>query len=390
MLMECPRKYQYGILQGWRQIEDKVDLEFGGFFASAAETYKKARLSGKSKEQATIDAVRYVVEATWIGGYKPGRCPCPDGCNGCNMPEGSEAQTGKPWGGRYETLWRCTGSEPFRNAKGNKAKCPWSHKGVWLPWTAPSECGHCGSKTETQRQWISDNKTKDRYTLVRLVSWYCDEQAEDVSEGPYPFAFPNGQPAVELSFKMPLPWKTPAVPYDESPRSDHHGGKIPDPRGDEYREPYILCGHLDSIMTFGTEKFIADNKTTKKALGTAYFASYSPSIQMDIYDLAGNVLYPSLGIRGVMVEGAQVLQEGARFGVGIQYRTDKRREELMADLKYWIGQAEKFAADDHWPMNRASCVMCQFKSVCSKDPSQRQMFLESNFVKQPWNPLQER
>lgn len=362
-LMRCPRQYEYSILNGWRQTEDRVDLEFGGFFASSAETYKKGRLNGLSKEMATVEALRYVLSATW--------------------------KDGKPWGGRWEAMWHCTGTEPYKNAKGNKAKCPYSHKGVWLPGTAPDTCGECGSPTEVKTQWLSDNKAKDRHTLVRLVAWYCDDQPETVADGAYPYAFPNGQPAVELSFQMPLPWRAPGnlefVKWEAKDGND--GGslikKLPG-------EPYILCGHLDSIMQFGEEKFISDNKTTKKALGQSYFAAFSPHIQMDVYDLAGSILYPSLGLRGVMIEGAQTLTEGARFGLGIQYRTDALRNELLGDLRYWLSQAEKFAEEDHWPMNRASCYLCPFKSVCSKDPQMRQQYLEANFVKQPWNPLAER
>jgi len=33
---------------------------------------------------------------------------------------------------------------------------------------------------------------------------------------------------------------------------------------------------------------------------------------------------------------------------------------------------------------------CQFREVCSKDPSARKMYLEKDFVQQVWNPLEER
>lgn len=377
-LMTCPRQYQYSILEGWRPAQDKVDLEFGGFFASACEVYKKGRLAGRDKTQATVDALRYVIAASWIKNYEPGKCPCPNGCNGCEIPEG------KPWGGRYEEMWRCKGTTSYRNSRGNRAKCQFSHKGNWFPAPNPTVCGECSSETEMQRQWIGDHKVKDRYTLVRLVAWYCDEQPETPAEGPFPYAFPNGQPAVELSFVMPLPWKSPVPPITMK------SGEKMYITNDKRREPYLLCGHLDSIMQFGSERFISDNKTTKNALGQAYFAAYSPNIQVDIYDLAGNALYPSLNLRGVMIEGAQVLQEGARFGVGVQYRSDLLREELLQDLRYWLDQAERFAQEDYWPMNRASCYLCPFKMVCSKEPQMRQGYLEANFVKRIWNPLEER
>lgn len=358
-LMTCPRQYQYSILEGWRPAQDKVDLEFGGYFASSVERYKKARVAGKSKAEATAIAVRYVVEASW----------------------GEDG----PWGGRYEEMWHCTGSEPFRNAKGNRAKCPYSHKGSWFPAPGPGVCT-CGSHTESERQWIGNDRVKDRYTLVRLVAWYCDEQPELAEDGAVPYVFPNGQPAVELSFKIPLPWK---VLLKEGQPYTHQDGAS-DYFPAEYGETYILCGHLDSIMSYGDEHLVADNKTTKNMMGAQYFAAFHPNIQMDVYDLAATTLYPSLKIKGVMIEAAQTLTEGARFGVGISYRSDPQREELLGDLRYWIGQAEKFAQDNHWPMNRANCYLCPFKVVCSKDPDSRQRYLEAAFVKHPWNPLEER
>lgn len=359
-LMQCPQQYKYGIVDGWRLPEGRVDLEFGGYFASAAERYKKARLRGLDKLAATVEAVRYVIEATWL--------------------PGEAGSAGAPWGGRYETFWHCTGTEPYKNAKGNKAKCPFSHKGVWFPEPAPDVCGECGSMVATERQWVSNNKAKDRYTLVRLVAAYCDAQPETAEEGAYPYAFPSGLPAVELSFQMPLPWRTPV--FDRSNpgvETRLEGG-----------EPYILCGHLDSIMQFGTEYFGADNKTTKNALNANYFAGFSPDIQVDIYDLAGSTLYSELNLRGFMIEGAQTTQSAAKFAVGLQYRSDGQREELLADLRYWLTQAEKFAIEGHWPRNRASCKMCQFKMVCSKEPQMREQYLEANYVRQPWNPLAER
>lgn len=353
-LMKCPRQYQYGILEGWRSPEAKVDLEFGGYFASATERYKKARLQGSGKTEATCVAVRYVIEATY------------------------SEDTG-PWGGRYETMWRCTGSVPYRNARGNKAKCPYSHKGAWFPAPGPDVCGHCGSSTEAERQWISNNRAKDRYSLVRLVMAYCDDQADSPETGPYPYAFPNGQPAVELSFQMPLPWSTPGG-YSTTGKVTTWGN-----------EKYVLCGHLDSIMTYGEENFISDNKTTKNALGAVYFAQYSPNLQVDVYDLSGSVLYPDLALKGVMIEAAQTLAESPpRFAMGINYRSDALREELLGDLRYWLDQAERFASDNHWPMNRTACYMCPFKVVCSKEPEARQRYLEAVFVKAPWNPLKER
>lgn len=339
--MQCPRYYQYTIIEGWRATSNE-HLEFGGYFASSVETFKKALVAGDTKEAATLKALRYAIEATWI-------------------------KDKGPWSGHYADTWHCTGDEPYRNAKGNRAKCPYAKVGHFTEGVGPETCGVCGSPTVRTRRWVSDYSYKDRPTLVRLVAAYCDDAAGSPAEGPYPYAFPDGRPAVELSFQIPLPYKTPDG------------------------EPYLLAGHLDSIMVFGSEHFIADNKTTTKYPDQKYFATYSPNVQVDTYDLAGTVLWPSLNIRGVLIEAAQVLKNGdLRFGIGPQHRSEAQREEFLFELEYWLKQAEQFANFDYWPMNRRSCWNCPFQSICSKPASKRGLFLKSNFIKQHWNPLEER
>lgn len=344
-LQFCPRSYQYGILQGWRG--SAVDLEFGIYFASATEVYAKARIAGMSKTQATLDAVRRVVIDSWIA----------DDIYG----------DGHPWGGAYEEQWHCLGTKKYKNAKGNAAKCPYSHKGKWFMGEGPSCCGECGSETETQRRWLPADKHKNRHTLVRLVAWYCEEQPEDYSTGGLkPYAFPDGTPAVELSFKLPLPWKSPAG------------------------EQYIFAGHMDAIKTHGVDPFVTDNKTTKSYLGAAYWKQFAPNGQVDGYDLAGTLLFPDLGIKGVAIEAAQVTQEGARFATQVFYRTEGQREETLHEIGWWIKQAERFAEENYWPMNKTNCKMCVFNGICSKDPAMRDRYLKADFHQKRWNPLQER
>lgn len=340
-LQFCPRYYQYTILDGYRERGNN-DLEFGGLFASCVETYKKAKLNGSTKQQATYAALRYAITTTW------------------------DEATDTPWSGSYREMWRCTGTEPYRNAKGNRAKCPYAHAGEWFDEPAPSTCGTCGSPTEIQKRWVSQY-TKDRYALIRLVAAYCDAQHELASDGPYPFKFPNGDNAVELSFRYPLPYLTPD------------------------KEPYLAAGHIDSLMQLGEEVLIDDEKTTTKALNQKYWDTYFPSNQVSLYDVTGTVLWPSLNIQGVMITAAQITKTlGVEIGVHIYRPTEAQREEFLRDLKYWLDSAEKYATDNYWPMNRRNCWICPFKQICAMDPEQRSMFLDSNFDKRVWNPLEER
>lgn len=344
-LMKCARRYQYEIIEGWRK--SGVDVEFGGFFASAVEVYKKSRLDALDKHAATLEALSYIVAIT-----------AKDNTDGVAF-----------WGGRYEVQWHCTGTEPFRNPGGNRAKCPYSKKGAWFEGTGPGTCGSCGSPTETQTRWLPADKYKDRKGLIRLIIGYCDAQPEEIGApgGLSPYAFPDGTPAVELSFAVPTPWTT-------------KGG-----------QPYILAGHMDSISSIGSrEFFITDNKTTKKPMDAGYWSQYSPNVQVDLYDLIGNTLYPDLKLSGVAIEGAQILQGAARFATQPFYRNGTQREEFWGEIEWWLKLAEKYASDDYWPMNRTACFLCSFKSICSKDPGSRQRFLEANFEKKEWNPLRVR
>jgi hypothetical protein len=339
-LMFCPRSYELSILEGWRG--SAVDLEFGIFFASATETYKKARLAGASKHEAQLRALDQALTDSW------------------------DERADLPWGGTYEDEWRCTGTEPYKNSKGNKAKCPYSHTGKFFPAPSPGICGTCGSETETVRRYAPNHASKNRRTLIRLVAWYIEEQPDDLSEGLAPFAFPNGQPAVELSVKLPIPVFN------------------------SYGEQYILSGHLDSIMQFGTEKFVADNKTTGKFINDRYWQGFNPNIQVDLYDLMGNLLFPELELSGVAIEAASVTKDGATFGMRTFPKTEAQRQETLNTVEWWISQAERFAEQNHWPMATANCWNCGFASICSKDPSKREMYLKADFQRKRWNPLEER
>lgn len=370
-LMFCPRYYQLSIIEGWRG--SSVDLEFGILYHGALDVFDKARLAGKSKAEATLLAVRWALENS--GHYVEVNPELP-----CGDPE--ELKQWVPWGGRYARMWRCTGLRdgekvPYKNAKGNAAKCPYSHKGRWEQTEPPSICGECGAEIEVQDVWWTERPDKDRPALIRMVCWYCEEQPEELgSSGVAPYAFPDGTPAVELNFVVPLPWQTPQpLPLNGTVREG---------------EDYLLCGYLDGLRTFGDEMFVGERKTTKKGLNKGFWAGFSPHIQVDTYDVAGAAMFPNLPISGVLVEGAQALASGARFGYHLAYRNEAQREEYMRDLRYWLDSAERYAEDGYWPMNRANCWLCGFKGVCGKNPASREEILKAEFEKSHWNPLEER
>lgn len=215
--------------------------------------------------------------------------------------------------------------------------------------------------------WASDHPTKSRETLIRSIIWYLDHFRDDPATT---FVLADGRPAVELSFKMELDFGV-----------DWHAV------GNYQR--YTLCGHLDRVVTYLGSQYVMDRKTTAGALSPRYFAGFEPDNQMSLYTIAAQVVFAS-PVKGVIIDAAQVLVGGTKFERGITYRTPAQTEEWLSDLRHWLRLAEGYAAEGYWPMNDKACGMyngCTFRKVCSKSPEVRHKFLESDFVRSPWNPL---
>jgi hypothetical protein len=338
-LLKCPRYYQYTHLCGWRA--ESIHLDAGKYIASALERFQKARAEGTPKEDAILDVMRWYIEASY----------------------GDEAL------GRWETQWHCTNEKPYKHADGRRRKCPNALSGVWFPEPAPHICGECGHPTARERHFIAPSPSKNRLTIACALLEYMDSQASSAKTGIFPYTFPNGKPAVELSFSLPFPRTAPTG------------------------EQYTLNGHMDYIAQFGEEYYVSDNKTTGKPLNDAFFSGYSPSIQFDTYDLAGQLLYPDLDLSGVQVDAIQLSASSQASGRRTFYKTDEHREEHMRTIQWVLECAERYAADAYWPMNKGSCFMCPFREICSLPPSEREYALEADprFTRrEPWDPTKER
>src|SRR5882757_7769861 len=104
-------------------------------------------------------------------------------------------------------------------------------------------------------------------------------------------------------------------------------------------QPYLLCGHLDRVVTFNDDIYVMDRKTTTSTPGDYYFDQFEPNNQMTLYTLAGKVVLDS-PIRGVIIDAAQVAIDFSRFTRGITYRTQDNLEEWLKDLRFWFAKAE--------------------------------------------------
>jgi hypothetical protein len=252
--------------------------------------------------------------------------------------------------------------------------------------------------------WTPDQNTKagkykNRETLIGLIIDYIDHFNPDPAET---YIKSDGTPAVELSFRYELEYG-PSICGEShgSPELDADAKYLQsmgvDPGPTWPRQPYLLCGHIDRVVTFNDQLFVMDRKTTTTTLSGYYFAQYEPHNQMTLYTLAGRIILNS-PIRGVIIDAAQVMLEKPNaFARGFTYRTEDQLTEWLDDLRMTLQLSEQYATMSYWPMNDTSCDRfggCKFRGICSKSASVRHAFLKSDFIKQEpderWNPLKPR
>jgi len=246
--------------------------------------------------------------------------------------------------------------------------------------------------------WDPDPSTraghyKNPLTLLQLVVDYFDFYRKDAFST---FILENGMPAVELSFRFALDWG-PVAANKPLPEVLPDPADWPEGGYTTKSQPYILCGHLDRVVTYQDDLYILDHKTTTMTPGPYYFNQWAPNNQMTLYTFAGQVVLGTV-IRGVIIEAAQIkLEQPNAFVRGFTYRTDDLIDEWLRDLEYHLNAAEAFAEAGHWPMNDTACDKyggCRFRDVCNKNAGVRQRFLEADFIQLPledrWNPLKPR
>lgn len=214
---------------------------------------------------------------------------------------------------------------------------------------------------EKDRPWLSDDANKNRWTFIRTVVWYLDHYQNDPAKVVH---FPDGRPAVELSFRYDL-------------GLDLEGINI------------LLCGHLDRVVEFGKQYYVSDVKTSKNTINQDFFLKFNPDNQMTNYTVGGKVAF-GFPVHGVIVDGVQVATEWNRFLRGFTMRTESQLEEWLRDTKYYITMAFQYSKADYWPMNDKACHNyggCPYRDICSKGVETREKWLASGFVQQVWDPL---
>lgn len=303
LLKECPRKFQYTVIDGWGSREESIHLRFGIEYHRALQDYAIARAEGMHHEDAIHECIRAL------------------------------------------------------------------HSRIY-DWS-PDRTTRAG-------------KYKNRDTILSLVVDYLDHFGEADPASTY--ILDDGKPAVELSFRFELDWgpsQTREVP----------GMTITEPGA----QPYLLCGHLDRVVSFADDLYVMDRKTSISTISGYWMDQWTPSNQMTLYTLAGKVMLNS-PVKGVIIDAAQVLLEKPNaFARGFAYRTEDQLTEWLADLRYFLREAEDYATAGYYPQNDTACNKyggCAFREVCSKAPSIRETYLKASFdqtgIEAAWNPFYER
>jgi len=208
-------------------------------------------------------------------------------------------------------------------------------------------------------------KARSRFTLCRTIVWYTEAYKEDPIET---YIMPDGEAAVELSFRISLPFSASSG------------------------EGFLYCGHLDKIGRFQGELKVVERKHTAMPLDERYFARYTPDGQVSGYTVGGNTIALE-PITGTIIDAAQIGVTFSRFRRDEAHRSKSMNEEWLRDTQSLIKMAESCAEQDYWPKNESSChhfAGCVYRSICSKGCEVREQFLEAGFSKRLWNPLDSR
>ena len=221
---------------------------------------------------------------------------------------------------------------------------------------------YIGTDDETK---ATKGNNKNKFSLIRAIVWYLEHFRDDPAET---VILANGKPAVELSFRMELPFET------------------------EAGEAFMLSGHIDRLVEMGGQVYVLDRKTTGSTISNYYYKQFNPHNQMSLYQFASKVVLPKAAA-GVIIDAAQLAVGFARFHRGMIMKSQTSLDEWVDDLERWLRLAEGYAKANHWPMNDTACGNyggCEFQGVCSAAPSVRELLLKNDFDKKVWNPLQAR
>ena len=207
-----------------------------------------------------------------------------------------------------------------------------------------------------------NSRTRTVYHLIRAVVWYLDQYENDPLQT---HILANGLPAVELSFRLPLPGV------------------------DVAGQPLILCGHIDRVVDFNGFLHPSDYKTTK-SISRQFFEMFDLSHQLTGYITAGQAILEH-PMKSAIVDAIALQVGGVKFGRHFSHRSAGHLSEYARLLSHVSWLAQHYAEQSYYPMNTSACYFCEYKGVCAQTPTARERVLNLHWKKAPgWNPLQNR
>lgn len=280
-------------------------------------------------------------------------------------------------------------------------------------------------------QSLDTSRTKE--TLVRSVVWYLDEYRDD----PLKTALlPDGKPAVELSFMLPV-FDIEVGSTDELPELDFQ--EVLDYCNGDYKkaidavaqgrrlfgclynvascDPKTLraieesfysitihfSGHIDRVVHFGDEVFVLDYKSSKYPLTLEWVQGFDRSTQFFGYFTAAailasqpNFVFPAHPA-GVIVDALQLQVNATRFARFPLRYSQSVANEFLENLEAFVRcKAEPAARLGLYPTEAESeCNAyrradgsggCEFRKICNAPPVARERELEQNFTRSTWDP----
>lgn len=289
---------------------------------------------------------------------------------------------------------------------------------------------------------LSLDTSRTKETLVRSIIWYLEEFRDD----PLKTALlPNGLPAVELSFMLPI-FDIKIEPTDELPALDLKEvqewffennnywmsdyelsrcvaqgrklfGSIIDTSELDWLSEIVsqyfysitihFAGHLDRVVHFDDEVFVTDYKSSKYALTSDWIRGFDMSTQFEGYYTAAHIMSSQPNSvfprppAGILVDGLQLQVNGARFArFPLRYHPSTA-EEFLTNFEALVrAKAEPAARLGFYPREaesecnhyrrRDGTGGCEFHKVCLSPPAARERELEQGFIKSIWDPSQPR
>lgn len=173
----------------------------------------------------------------------------------------------------------------------------------------------------------------------------------------------EGEPAVEMSFALPLPLNHP-----------------------DTGEPIIFHGRFDMLGTFGGAVFVEDDKTTSQ-LGAQWSSQWDLRSQFTGYCVGAETF--GVPVAGAIVRGTAILKTKITHAESITYRPKHLTEEWKKSTIALISQMFRAYKTKEFPTLgtfNESCNAyggCSFKTLCLTDRPEN--WLDS-YRRRVWNP----